>query len=639
MNLHSAFDYIPPWRDLNFDEVASSKTITVMSEEGEVVKQEESIPPTEDLDVITPVSDLSNPKRIIWVVTTASLPWMTGTAVNPLLRALYLTRGRPKDYVTLMIPWLKDEKSRIQLYGKDKAFADSGEQEAWIREFCRERANCREEEKNLRIQFYPSMYQQSFGSIFPLVDICNLIPYAEADVAILEEPEHLNWIRVPGVGVADESPEEAKKHEDPEHRDMRQLGWAHKFRHVVGILHTNYGAYMKDYAMGASIVAAPAITLLSSIVVRAYCHRVIRLSDVLPSLAPNKEVTCNVHGVRSEFLEPAVISKEESPDAPFASVYFIGKVIWAKGFDKVLEVQELYKKETGNYFAMDIYGGGNDEKAISRALLGRRNKHPDEVKGEVDAKQASEEPTEEDLKALSVFNSELSLRSMVAEKLELAADQQSIEVTPSEDGIAGEATQVDERCTSPTPDATERCTSPFAIIRERCTSPFSNIRERCTSPFSNISERSTSPYPQSAENGSNPLSIISGISGKTLSTGRAASQAIYKLGDKMVKAGIAMSFTDNVSEEDPEPQNDKALDSKTKKKFFDPPKSRYEFRKHPIPARFLGVKDHALMRDIPQHKIFLNMSTTEVLCTTTAEALAMGKFAVIPNHRKLCDVF
>jgi hypothetical protein len=112
---------------------------------------------------------------------------------------------------------LKDENSRIKLYGKDKAFADSSEQEKWIREFCRTRANCQEEEQNLRIQFYPSVYQQSFGSIFPLVDICNLIPDAEADVAILEEPEHLNWIRVPEAGIVDESTEDSKTYEDREH--------------------------------------------------------------------------------------------------------------------------------------------------------------------------------------------------------------------------------------------------------------------------------------------------------------------------------------------------------------------------------------------------------------------------------------
>lgn len=593
-----------------------------MSEE-EAQKVGEEV--AEDLDVITAASDLSNPKRIIWVVTTAALPWMTGTAVNPLLRALYLTRGRPKYYVTLMIPWLKDENSRIKLYGKDKAFADSSEQEKWIREFCRTRANCQEEEQNLRIQFYPSVYQQSFGSIFPLVDICNLIPDAEADVAILEEPEHLNWIRVPEAGIVDETTEKSKKFEDQEQRDMRQLGWAYKFRHVVGILHTNYSAYMKDYAMGASIVAAPAISMLSSIVVRAYCHRVIRLSAALPSLAPNKEVTCNVHGVRSEFLEPAVPSSSESPDAPFASVYFIGKIIWAKGFDKVLELQDLYKKETGSYFAIDLYGGGNDEKAIARALFGRRNKGTNVT----DAAQMNEEPSEEDLKALSVFSSTASLRSMVLEPLGMVANIESIEVTESEATRADGIAPTGERCASPSSDLGERCTSPSSDLGEGWTSP-----SRCVSPSSNLGSRCTSPFSDASDHGANPLSIIGGISGKTISTGRAASKAIYKLGDKIVKAGIAMSFTEQNSDESNHSHADKEVGGKKTKKFFDPPKSRYEFRKNPVPARFLGVKDHALMRDIHEHKIFLNMSTTEVLCTTTAEALAMGKFAIIPKHRE-----
>ena len=64
---------------------------------------------------------------------------------------------------------------------------------------------------------------------------------------------------------------------------------------------------------------------------------------------------------------------------------------------------------------------------------------------------------------------------------------------------------------------------------------------------------------------------------------------------------------------------------------FDFPKSRYEFRKTPIPSRFLGPKEHSLLKDCPS-KIFLNPSITEVLCTTTAEALAMGKFVILPVH-------
>lgn len=201
-------------------------------------------------------------------------------------------------------------------------------------------------------RFYPARFHTYANSIFALGDICDVISAENADVCILEEPEHLNWYRSPG-----------------------SASWTARFNHVIGVIHTNYKAYVRDHAP-AGFLAAPLTAGVNSLVVQANCHKVIKLSGVLQSFFPGKEVVENVHGIRDTYLkEGRRIFSSHLPFRGKRKAYFIGKLIWGKGFNELLELESRFRQSTGCYFAIDIFGTGNDELEIKRAF--NKERHAD----------------------------------------------------------------------------------------------------------------------------------------------------------------------------------------------------------------------------------------------------------------------
>ena len=157
----------------------------------------------DDDNSIVPASDLRRPGRRFHIVTTAALPWFTGTAVNPVLRAAYLHR-RTQEYsstrssnattttdslVALVIPWLEEPDDQERLYGR--VFATPLEQESYIRGWLRSEAGMPDAADALQFRWYPARYHAGLGSIFAMGDILECCADDVLDVFILEEPE--NW--------------------------------------------------------------------------------------------------------------------------------------------------------------------------------------------------------------------------------------------------------------------------------------------------------------------------------------------------------------------------------------------------------------------------------------------------------------
>jgi len=305
--------------------------------------------------------------RKFTIVTTASLPWMTGTAVNPLLRAAYLALAKKK--VTLLVPWVPKE-DQAKIFPGGRTFETPGDQDSFMREWLRDRVGF---EPDMKIKFYPGRYASEKCSILPVGDISSVISDKEADICVLEEPEHLSWY----------------------HHGRR---WTDKFSHVVGIVHTNYLDYARREEGGA--VKSALLKRVNQWVCRVHCDKVVKLSDAVQPLP--RESTLWVHGVSPKFLDVGIKIKEAAlqqqkrsgcaarearagaeADEPASSstgeegdagpsfkkgCYFIGKAIWGKGYTELLELLQSNKVSNGRGLEMDIFGSGDDLDAIrSRA--------------------------------------------------------------------------------------------------------------------------------------------------------------------------------------------------------------------------------------------------------------------------------
>lgn len=142
----------------------------------------------------------------------------------------------------------------------------------------------------------------------------------------------------------------------------------------MGVIHTNYQAYARDHAP-AGFLAAPLLAGVNSLVVQANCHRVVKLSGVLQEFAPMSECIENVHGIRDAYLIEGERRRKSMAATTTGSTkqrraYFIGKLLWAKGFDQLLELEATFRERAGEFFEIDIFGKGPDECEIKRAFSG-----------------------------------------------------------------------------------------------------------------------------------------------------------------------------------------------------------------------------------------------------------------------------
>lgn len=133
---------------------------------------------------------------------------------------------------------------------------------------------------------------------------------------------------------------------------------------VIGVVHTNYISYAKLYQPENVLV----VRAINNLVCRAYCDRIIKLSDCLQELP--RSAVCNVHGVRAEFITEG--RRRAKTRASFdKGAYFIGKVLWAKGHRHLIDnLADEQPADGQSRTRVDIYGDGDDFEEVQAEAKG-----------------------------------------------------------------------------------------------------------------------------------------------------------------------------------------------------------------------------------------------------------------------------
>ena len=271
--------------------------------------------------------------RRVSIVTTAAPPWKTGTAVNPTLRAAYLERLGFS--VCIAYPWIEQREEQRKLFG-EYTFANMAEQETFIRQWIRDNALL--EFKGM-IVFYNASYEESIGCILQKqnVNIIDSIPSHYKDIAILEEPEHLNWVNTDSM-------------------------WKEKFNYVIGIIHTNYVMYSgnRDGWFRGQLTK-----LWGKFVCESHTDHILHLSKATLTSELTGRI-CPVHGARPAFFNRVTGMK-------LTGIYFLAKALWDKGYRNLVT---MYERDN-TLPEIDSFGSGVDFEDIVSHIEGKalRIKH------------------------------------------------------------------------------------------------------------------------------------------------------------------------------------------------------------------------------------------------------------------------